>query len=131
MSIAQNSNSLIDTIYKIVCEYQDVFSDTLAYQEASNKTRKIEIIASPHCISPGIYQVVEVKSILPTMHEAICAVEKLDKTDPSLGLYNQMLAKLLTVGLLIIDTNKVIQTDLFEEWRDVILFAIVDPIVVL
>ena len=60
--------------------------------------------------------------------KAINDLNEFDKLNPELKCFDQMVNKLLRMGVLIIDSDRANQGNVSDPWKSTILFTLVPPV---
>ena len=74
------------------------------------------------------YGVVPIKNVSIELWKAIDNLNEFDKRNPELKYFDQMVSKLLRMGVLIIDSDRVNQGNVSDPWKSTLLFALVPPV---
>ena len=117
----------ISKIYKMSELVEVVYNLARNTGDLSNiypNAQQIQIIGS----EIKTYEVVPIKNVSMELWKAIDNLNEFDKRNPELKYFDQMVSKLLRMGVLIIDSDRVNQGNVSDPWKSTLLFALVPPV---
>lgn len=110
-------SELVEVVYRLArdnCDLSNIYPNAQQMQIIGSEIRT--------------YEVVPIKSVSMELWKAIDDLNEFDKLNPELKCFDQMVNKLLRMGVLIIDSDRVNQGNVSDPWKSTILFALVPPV---